>query len=203
MPRAVSPASLEKYIFMEREVLWSQWSKPGLQHLHLKHRGDEIAADGIILGIENGAAFRLRHEILCDSKWRVRKVRVNSLNDAQDIYLSADGEGHWSDKSGKAISMLDGCVDVDITATPFTNTLPIRRLALKQGESSELTVAYIVVPEMQVTIDKQRYTCLEISYAGSKYKFESLDSEFTADLPVDAHGLVQDYPELFRRVWSG
>lgn len=50
--------------------------------------------------------------------------------------------------------------------------LPIRRLALKQGESSELTVAYIVIPEMKVALDKQRYTCLEISSAGSKYSLK-------------------------------
>jgi hypothetical protein len=29
------------------------------------------------------------------------------------------------------------------------------------------------------------------------YRFLSLDGSFTADLPVDADGLVVDYPELF------
>jgi uncharacterized protein len=33
------------------------------------------------------------------------------------------------------------------------------------------------------------------------YKFESLDGGFTADLPVDAEGLMLDYPSLFRRVF--
>lgn len=183
--------------------MWSQWGEPGLQHLHLAYRGDEVVADGIILGVENGMAFRLRYEVRCDSHWKVRKVSVSALNDARDISLAADGEGHWSDASGKAIHMLDGCLDVDISATPFTNTLPIRRLALKQGESSDVKVAYIAIPEMQVTLEGQRYTCLAVGSVGGEYKFESLDSDFTADLPVDADGLVEDYPTLFRRVWSG
>jgi uncharacterized protein len=171
---------------MERPMMWSQWGNPGLEHLHLAHRGDEIAADGIILGVENGTAFRLRFGVCCDSQWRVRKVKVNLLDDTQGISLTANGEGYWFNEFGKSISIIDGCLDADITATPFMNTLPIRRLALKQGESSELTDAYIVIPEMQVTLDRQRYTCLEINSPGSKYKFESLASEFTADgSPLD------------------
>ena len=188
---------------MDRQIMWSQWNEPGLEHLQFAHCGDEILADGIILGVENGSEFRLRYEVRCDSQWRARQVKVNLLDDAQGISLTANGEGRWFDELGKSMFWLDGCLDVDITATPFTNTLLIRRLALKPGEASELTVAYIVIPEMQVTLDRQRYACLGISSVGGKYKFESLDSGFTADLSVDADGLVEDYPELFRRVWSG
>ena len=56
---------------------------------------------------------------------------------------------------------------------------------------------------MQVSVEPQRYTCLETSSAGGKYKFESLDDGFTAVITVDADGLVEDYPTLFKRVWKG
>jgi hypothetical protein len=46
----------------------------------------------------------------------------------------------------------------------------------------------------------QRYTCLASDAAGARYHFESRAHDFTAELPVDAHGLVEDYPGLFRRV---
>ncbi len=182
--------------------MWSQWNKSGLEHLHLANCGNEIIADGIVLGVEDDVPFRLRYQVRCDLQWRVRGVTVNFLDDAQGIILSTDGEGHWFDESGKTVATIDGCLDVDISATPFTNTLPIRRLALQQGESSDLKVAYIAIPEMQVSLDEQRYTCLDISSTDSRYRYESLDSEFKADLVVDADGLVADYPELFRRVWS-
>ena len=42
---------------------------------------------------------------------------------------------------------------------------------------------------------QQRYTNL----GGGRYRFESLDDDFTADLTVDEAGLVVDYPGLFRR----
>jgi hypothetical protein len=53
---------------------------------------------------------------------------------------------------------------------------------------------------LQAWPEPQRYTCLEKSDRGGLYRFLSLDGEFTADLPVDAGGLVLDYPGLFRRV---
>jgi uncharacterized protein len=74
--------------------------------------------------------------------------------------------------------------------------LPIRRLALVPGESAEISVAYFDGTE------PQRYTCLEKGSGGGLYRFLSLDGEFTADLPVDADGLVLDYPRLFKWVLS-
>ena len=98
---------------------------------------------------------------------------------------------------------LEGCIDVDISATPFTNTLPIRRLELEPGQSEELTVTYVRVPELLVGPERQRYGCLEAQTDGGLYRLEALPSGFTAELPVGAEGLVIDYPGLFRRAWSG
>lgn len=188
---------------MERKIVWSNLPATGLEQLRLVWRDDGIFADGIVLGVEQDVAFRIRYEISCDVRWRVRKVVVRSLDEIErTISLTSDGVGHWTNESGEAISELEGCRDVDISATPFTNTLPIRCLALRSGESSELRVAYVAVPEMRTSVERQRYTCLELSDAGSKYRFESLDGNFTAILTVDADGLVKDYPDLFKRVWA-
>jgi hypothetical protein len=86
---------------------------------------------------------------------------------------------------------------VDIQATPLTNTLPIRRLALQAGESTDIRLCYIEVPSLTVSPATQRYTALE---TGRLYRFESLESDFTADLPVDEDGFVLDYPGLFKRL---
>jgi hypothetical protein len=135
----------------------------------------------------------------------VREVRVNLWGDAdRDIMMNADGDGGWTDGSGNPISSLDGCFEVDISATPFTNTLAIRRMRLKTGETSALVAAYISIPEMKVRPSRQRYTCLNVGPNGAMYKYEDegLFQGFTADLPVDCNGLVTDYPGLFRRVWA-
>jgi uncharacterized protein len=187
---------------MERQVMWSHSETPGMEHLRIVMGAEEIVADGVVLGVENSAAFRLRYETRCDSRWRVRRVETSLVDDGHTLRLSSNGEGRWFDEAGGALRELDGCLDVDITATPFTNTLPIRRLALKRGESADIKVAYIMIPEIRVMPDEQRYTFVEAVGAGSRYKFEQRGSGFTATLLVDADGLVEDYPELFRRVWA-
>ena len=188
---------------MKRQVMWSRSDAPGMEHLTLITRDGEAEADGIVLGVEDGAAYRLRYTVRCDSLWRVRRVEVGLVDGGRGLSLTADGEGRWFDASGVAVPALDGCVDVDITATPLTNTLPIRRLALKQGESADIKVAYVTIPGARVTPDEQRYTCLQTDADGGRYRFEQTGSGFTAVLQVDADGLVDDYPGLFERVWAG
>jgi hypothetical protein len=188
---------------VEREVMWAPWEGRGLEHLRLV-TSDGVVANGLVIGLEAGRPFRIGYEVRCDERWRVQEVRVAAPDSGRPVLeLQADGEGHWKRRGGEPVPELDGCIDVDISATPFTNTLPIRRLGLEPGESEELMVTYVRVPELLVGPERQRYGCLEAQANSGLYRFEALPSGFTADLPVDAEGLVIDYPGLFRRAWSG
>jgi hypothetical protein len=192
---------------MARNMLWAPWDAPGLEHLRLEVGAATIGVDGVIIAIFEGEAFRASYQIVCDTAWRVREVRVVASYPTV-LHLHTDSDGHWSNASGEPLPALDGCIDIDFAATPFTNTLPIRRLDLKPGESAEIAVVYIDAPSLEVTPFRQRYTCLESDADGGRYRFEALPyaalpDGFSAELSVDADGLVLDYPPLFRRVWSG
>ena len=188
----------------EREVMWTPWEGPGLEHLRLLTSDGGVVANGLVIGLEAGRPFRIGYEVRCDRLWRVREVRAAAPDSERPVLeLLTDGEGHWKRRGGERIPELDGCIDTDISATPFTNTLPIRRLGLKPGASAEVDVAYVRVPELLVGAERQRYGCLEARSDGGLYRFEALPSGFTAELPVDADGLVIDYSGLFRRAWSG
>jgi hypothetical protein len=187
---------------MERNIMWTPWSEPGLEHLRLLQQDGEILADGIIVGVSNRMPFRLHYEITCDSSWNVKELSLTFLSgNPKNIKIQSDGQGQWSTHTGDPIPSLAGCIDVDISATPFTNTLPIRRLELRPGQSAELLVAYVLIPEIELMTVKQRYTCLELNANGGLYKYESMESDFEADLPIDSDGLVMDYPGLFKSVW--
>jgi uncharacterized protein len=188
---------------MIREVMWSAWDAPGLGHLHLEMHNDGVVADGIVIGATEGRPFRVAYEVCCDVGWRVRAVRVGVPgSEVPGVELHSNGQGNWRRPDGQIVPELRGCIDVDISVTPFTNTLPIRRLGLAPTESAELSVAYFEGTELQAWPEPQRYTCLERSEGGGLYRFLNLDGGFTADLPVDADGLVLDYPRLFKRVLS-
>ena len=187
---------------MERNIMWTPWSESGLEHLCLKQQDGDLLADSLIVGISNRMPFRLYYEITCDSSWNVKELDLMLLSGSRkSLKIQADGQGHWFTSIGDSIPSLGGCIDIDISATPFTNTLPIRRLKLRPGQSAELLVAYVLIPEIELMTDRQRYTCLELHAQGGLYKYESMESDFKAELPVDSDGLVIDYPGLFKSIW--
>lgn len=188
---------------MRREVMWSAWDGPGLGHLRLAVRDGGVVADGVVLGVAEGRPFRVAYEVRCDRLWRVRAARVGVPGEPPRAELVSDGEGNWATAGGRAVKHLEGCEYVDVSETPFTNTLPIRRLGLSPGESADILAAYFDGLELQPWPEPQRYTCLEKGDSGGLYRFLSLDGGFTADLPVDHDGLVLDYPGLFRRAFQG
>jgi hypothetical protein len=180
------------------DVRWRDWSGEGLEHLFLREAPDGITAESVILGPPGVATFAARYRILCDARWRVRRLEVSLVGRDRELTLSSDGAGLWTDRSGASRPDLAGATDVDLSATPFTNTLPIRRLGLGSGQSGTIRVVYVRLPDLTVEIDRQRYTCLE---PGRRYRYESVDSDFTREIEVDDDGLVVTYPGLFRRVF--
>lgn len=183
------------------QVLWAPAEGIGLEHLRLTERADFKLADSFLIAPHDDEPLRLRYKIGCDAQWRVLYVYVSSMSEFGPlIQLFSDGEGHWKDIADISLPEFDGCMYVDISLTPFTNTLPIRHLDLQPGESADVPMLYIDVVEKKVERTLQRYTCLKRREHGATYRFESPAVGFTATLQVDATGLVLDYPELFRRV---
>jgi len=105
--------------------------------------------------------------------------------------------GEWRDEAGSVVERLHQCIDVDISATPFSNSLPINRLCFEPGERKLLRVAYLAVPDLTIEAVEQAYTCIE---PGRVYRYEGIFRKFEANLRVDEMGVVEDYPSLFRRI---
>lgn len=184
-----------------RTVCWSPiWNKQhertGLEHLVLT----KSAANSVILAIdEDDTPFRL--------DYRLRWAQSGCLLEAdlvlvkgrseRSMGLRADGKGTWKHADGQHIPELDGCIDVDIWPTPFTNSFPIWRTPLTIGQREAFRMAWIDGTALTVQAKSQAYSRL----AEHLYLFESLDgSGFQAELSLDGDGLVLDYPDLFQRV---
>jgi hypothetical protein len=176
-----------------------RWSAPegrdaGLEHCEIRPEDDRVIAAGAVIGEADGASFGLDYRLVVDAAWHVRRASLRTVS-GTSLELICDGQGRWQ-VNGQSAPNLDGCIDIDIQASPLTNTLPIRRLDLKCGQSAVIRVLYINVPNLTVEAVNQRYTALGLGL----YRFEGLDTSFTADLMVDEDGLVLNYPDLFRRL---
>jgi hypothetical protein len=177
---------------MQLDVRWAGWAGDSLEHLSLRPAANGVEAESVIIG----PGFAARYRLAIDAAWRTREVEVAVLGEGR-LDLRSDGEGSWWDASGAVLSELTGAIDPDLSASPFTNTLPIRRLQLAPSESRDILTAYVSFPDLTLQADPQRYTCLE---AGRLYRYASRDSDFQRDLEVDAEGLVLTYPGLYRRL---
>ena len=177
---------------------WQDWSGRRFEHLVLKEDAGQIVAEAAVLGIMDDEVFAAPYKICCDAEWRVKHVQINEIGSDLTAELASDGAGNWTNGAGTAQPQLARAIDIDISITPFTNTLlPICRLNLQSGQAQEILVVYVQLPPIAITTDRQRYTCLE---TGRRYRYESLDSDFTREIEVDASGLVTNYPGLFRRI---
>lgn len=180
---------------MEKQVkvAWVDASATGFEMSTATISESSFSVDGRISG-PDATPFTVDYCVSCDDEWRTRYVFV-AESGGRRLELVSTGRGRWTSGDGNELSHIRGALDVDISATPLTNTLPIRRLDLTLGETADVTVALVSVPELEVTASTQRYTRI----GPRTYRFELLDSEFTRDLTVDAEGLVLEYPGLFSR----
>jgi hypothetical protein len=186
---------------VHRDVMWVSLDERIFEHVQVRGYAGGFTADGVVLRPGGGDGQRIRYRVEADRRWNVRRVTLSRMDDdgPPAVVLTSDGEGRWTDGAGQARPDLDGCRDVDIQASPFTNTLAIRRLGLAAGASAEIRAVYVAVPELAVRAFRQRYTLLQVGAAGATYRYESLESGFRADLPVDEDGLLLEYPGYFRR----
>jgi hypothetical protein len=183
------------------DVYWKALDAIGLEHLQLSLAASSQQADGLVLSHEDGQALRIHYRVTADERWNTRQVQVSPVGAAgNQIQLTSDGQGIWRDQHDQILEQLSGCLDIDIQATPFTNTLAIKRLQLEPGASAEIDVAYVTIPQFALRRDSQRYTCLARAVDQSRYLFESLETEFKAELKVDELDLVTDYQGLWRRL---
>lgn len=181
-----------------RTRIWERLDGRGMEFFQLqKDRRDPVLTGSVVVMLS--APVDVRYTIVCTEDWDTSEVRIECSTQKETRLLSieADGEGHWL-MYGKPLPALDGCFDIDLSVTPSTNLLPIRRVDPAVGESFEATAAWVRFPELTLEPLRQRYTRLD----RRRWRYES-EGGFTAELEVDDLGIVTRYGDLWRAVGEG
>ena len=128
-----------------------------------------------------------------DGRWRLSTAERGDL----DAALTASGHAGAGLPGTEDPDLLYGAFDVDLTGSPLTNTLPIRRLGLLKAEpgvAHRVSVAWVLLPSLEVVQADQIYTAL----GDGRVRFAN--ETFSADLAVDDEGFIVEYPGLAERV---
>jgi hypothetical protein len=182
---------------MRRDIVWEWLDEPGLEHLVLDIGPDGVTAESLVLMGHGSGLARLRYRLRCTPDWRTRAAsfRLETGGGSRGLEILRDGDGWRVD--GQLRADLAGAAEIDIRVTPLTNTLAIRQLALKPGETRTFRTVYVRVPEMTVEAMDQDYTRLDPAEPPRRFRYAS--PGFTAEIGFDAEGLVVDYPPAWRR----
>jgi hypothetical protein len=177
--------------------LWRWLDGTGLEWFALHREAGGWRLKGTILALHDGAPAEARYEVSCDPGWRTKRavVDVQSAGAHRSLRLAVEN-GRWF-RDAREQPDVQGCVDVDLSWSPSTNTLPIRRLGLAVGQTSDrVTAAWVRFPELTLEPLPQEYRRL----GESRYRYTSRAGAFTAEIDVDGHGLVVEYAGLWERV---
>jgi hypothetical protein len=157
---------------MPADVVWTALKWPSLEHASTRHDERAMQATGHLIAVLDGVPAHIDYAVHTDGSGATRRVEisVSTSTGTRSRRIDADGKGHWWDTDA-LLPGLDGCLDVDISITPLTNTLPLRRLGLRPGQSREIAAAYLSVPDLGVQARGQRYTALA---SGFRYRVRRL-----------------------------
>lgn len=175
-------------------ILWRRLDTPGHEYARISRDGEDWSLTGAAVFTELGQPVRLDYVVLCDARWHTRSGRVRGWLGDTPVALDVDaiGDGRWR-LNGEEVPAVAGCLDLDLGFSPSTNLIPVRRLALPVGGAADVASAWLRVPEMTFTPLYQRY-----ERTGERtYRYDSPSTDLTAEMRVDASGLVTHYPGLW------
>ena len=181
---------------MQTNLLWTGREYHSMENCLVTNTTTGIEIISTIIGYYEEKIYRIDYLIRTNQNWETILLEINCRlnNQTQLIRFEGGGKGNWI-SNGKKADQFNGCIDIDIPLTPFTNTLPIRRLHLSQKQTQEIQVIYCDLLERHIKVVHQKYTRL----SDTKYHYENVPNDFESTIQVDEFGFVVDYPSLFVR----
>ena len=178
---------------------WRRLDQPGHEAARLVHHAPFWQLGGTAVFLLDRSC-RLEYQIVCDAAWRTLHARVTGWYgiDPVKAELYTDTARRWT-INGQPAPAVAGCVDLDLSFSPASNAIPIRRLALNQGERAEVRSAWLRFPGLALEELVQTYT----RTGESTYHYDSSGGEFVTDIEVDDAGFVVRYPPLWEREPGG
>jgi uncharacterized protein len=181
-------------------MLWRRLDQPGHESSRLSYTQDGSLLTGAAVFGHERQACRLDYAVECDEEWHTLSASVAGwLGDTTiAVKIVADSQRRWT-LNGTDCPQVTGCRDVDLSFSPSTNLLPIRRLSLRVGERANVRAAWLRFPTFSLEPLDQEYERV----GDSSYRYESAGGAFVAALEVNSVGFVTNYPDLWKQEWAG
>lgn len=170
---------------------WRRVDAPGLELMTLSRDASGLTVRStLVYAGEESYGLRYRWEL--DASWHTRTLHLERTDDAgTSLCIERTGDTDWR-VDGQVRPDLAGCHEVDVSATPFCNSLAIRRLGRADGD---LLALFVDAPSLTCQPSRQRYEAL--GPRAWLYLDKGVADGFNAQLDLDEEGLVASYEHLF------
>lgn len=181
---------------MQTSILWTGREYYSLENclVTTSAAGNEI--NSTIVGQYEGKIYTVNYHIKTNANWLPYHLKfMSTINNQQFNFQLEKTNDHIWILNNQHANAFDNCNYIDISITPFTNTLPINHLQLALNEEQQINVIYINIFEKEIKPLQQFYKRLSTE----TYLYKNIPNDFEATIKIDDAGFVTDYPYLFER----
>jgi len=179
-----------------KTLIWQGIIYQSLEYVNIQENGKNYTVLSKIIGCYHDKIYAVDYKLIIDKDWTMLEFLIESeINTIKTKITGKKQQDHW-EINNMIHPELKGFKYIDISLTPFTNTLPINNLILTENHSQKIKVIYLDVLNNHIKPAEQQYT--KTSAAG--YLYENIETDFKADIVVDENGLVIHYPGLFKKI---
>ena len=157
-------------------------------------KGNLILSESLIIynsTIQSGETL-FKIEVRINPDWSVNQFQI--LKNDVIILSGKKSKNLWH--INQEILITDESIDfIDISITPFTNTLPINFMKESNRQKKTFPMLFLDVEKEQVKICHQAY-----SFHTDFILYENMETNYSNQLTVDEDGIVSKYPNAFKRI---
>ncbi len=177
-------------------LIWKGIIYNSLEYFKLTQQGGFFMVDSNIIGYYEDKIYTLKYHLKIDEHWNVQGLDLEYEVNRVNKRIKGNKVKNDLEINGSIIIDFQGIDYIDISLTPFTNTLPINSLNLEVGESTDIKVLYFDILNDGIKPVHQNYSKTNML----TFQYKNVPKDFEADLEVDHLGLVVNYPGLFTKV---
>ncbi|PKF74161.1 putative glycolipid-binding domain-containing protein [Chryseobacterium sp. PMSZPI] len=179
-----------------KTLIWQGIAFQSLEYFKLEEHNKKHIVTSRVIGYYQNSVYTLDYHLTIDQDWNILSFLIESeVNTIKHTLTGKKIQDDWEINNVINPDFKDFPF-IDISLTPFTNTLPINNLRLAENSSQEIKVIYIDVLNKVIKPVTQQYTRI----SADQYRYDNLQTDFTADISVDENGLIVNYPELFEKI---
>ncbi|UCA61628.1 putative glycolipid-binding domain-containing protein [Chryseobacterium rhizoplanae] len=179
-----------------KTLIWQGIAFQSLEYFSLTENDKGQVVTSKIIGCYENKIYTVDYQLTIDPDWNIQEFTIDSeINTIKNRLTGKKRQDEW--EINNVISPdFKNFNFIDISLTPFTNTLPINNLKLTENDAQDIKVIYIDVLNNLVKPVTQQYTRI----APYTYHYDNLQTDFKSDILVDGNGLVVNYPQLFDKI---